>query len=84
MSDPQLAQGESILDLRTQEELSLYFQISDFLTQQLDNKVLWCTNLNSVIGARGITKELIVKRIKAFLEISRSYLDFLRNEDPQS
>ena len=84
MRDPQLAHGESVLDLRTQEELSLYFQISDFLTQQLDNKVLWCTNLNSVIGARGITKDIIIKRMKAFLEISRSYLDFLRNEDPQS
>ena len=33
LSDPQLTQGESILDLRSQEELSLYFQISDFLTQ---------------------------------------------------
>ena len=84
MNDPQLTQGKSILDLRTQEELSLYFQISDFLTQQLENKVLWCTNMNSVIGARVITKEIIVKRMKSFLEISRSYLDFLRNEDPQS
>jgi hypothetical protein len=40
--------------------------------------------MNSVIGARVITKEIIVKRMKSFLEISRSYLDFLRNEDPQS
>jgi hypothetical protein len=79
----------TLLDFRTQAEQTLYFEVTDFLAQAMNSKGSPATTQfakRPVLGApkeNNMTrkKDQILVKLKAFVKISRDYLEFLKHDN---